>query len=205
VEDVGGRHDPGGFVTAVAGDVDVEVVPDTPGPVVDEGPLFGTEQPAEPPRPTVEFCGRRFPLRPQGVSLLALMRFAQAAKVQQQRRDAGDPDAGSEMDGLIDLYVLIRSCIDPAVWDEFEQHGIDEGAGAPELMAVIRDASQAAANRPTSLPTGSPGGRSTTAPSSAAGSSSLDTSPSAVVHRLEQRGRPDIGWAVQQAQQAQRG
>lgn len=192
-------------VPTMADLVDVEVVPDSnptptpaaPAPAAEEveaAELAALQQ-------TVEFCGRRFPIRPQGVSLLALMKFAAAAKRQQQRRDAGAPGAANEMDGLDALYALIRSCIDEGAWEAFEEYGIEQGAGADELMAVVRDAVQAAAERPTRPRSGSPAGLSTTGPSSAGGSSSLDMSSEAVQARLEAQGRPDVARVVQIARE----
>jgi hypothetical protein len=155
---------------------------------------------------TVELKGKRFPVRAEGVSLLALMKFATVAK-RQAALKAADPDRAGEqeMEGLAALYALLRSCIDPASWDQFEDHANDAGAGQEDLMRVVQQAAQAGA-RPTQLPSGSPGGRSTTGTSSAAGSSSPGSSVPMgsvdVQHDLEQRGRPDMAVVVMRAREA---
>jgi hypothetical protein len=147
--------------------------------------------------PTVELAGRRFPIREQGVSLLALMRFATVAKA------GGTSD---DMEGLAALYALLRTCIAETSWDAFEDHANQVGADGEALMHVVTDAVTAAAARPTRRPLPSPGGRSTTAPNSAAGSSS----PASPVRQgdprvqadLETRGRPDLALVVQRAREA---
>jgi hypothetical protein len=146
---------------------------------------------------TVEFLGKRFPVREQGVSLLALMKFATIAKRGKTSED---------MEGLAALYALLQSCIDPAEWQAFEDHANDTGADGEQLMKVVTDAITAAAARPTQLPSGSPGGQSTTGPSSAGGSSLLGSSARQgdvrVQRDLEARGRPDLGLVVKRAREA---
>lgn len=150
--------------------------------------------------PTVELQGKRFPVRAQGVSLLALMKFATVAK---------KGKTSDDMEGLAALYALLQSCVDPASWDEFEQHANDVGAQGEDLMGVVRDAVQALGSRPTQLPSGSPGGRSTTGTSSAAGSSSraasVPTGSRQVQEDLERRGRPDVALVVMRAREASTG
>lgn len=147
--------------------------------------------------PTVEFAGKRFPIREQGVSLLALMKFATIAK-------AGK--TSDDMEGLAALYKLLRSCIDEDSWEAFEDHANDVGADGEQLMRVVTDAITAAAARPTQQPSGSPGGRSTTGTSSAGGSSSPGSSirqgDRGVQEDLEQRGRPDLALVVKRAREA---
>jgi hypothetical protein len=162
----------------------VELVEDT---APDEAPVV----------PTVELLGARFAVREQGVSLLALMKFATVAK----RGKTSD-----DMEGLAALYALLQSCIDPAEWQAFEDHANDRGAQGEDLMGVVRDAVQAYAARPTQLPSGSPDGRSTTGTSSAGGSSSpaasVPTGSRQVQEDLERRGRPDIALVVAKAREA---
>lgn len=166
--------------------------------------------------PTVELQGRRFPIREQGVSLLALMKFATIAKQQaaSKQRTAADPaaQAAAEMEGLAALYALLRSCIAADSWDEFEDHANDVGAGNVELMHVVQGAVQAAAARPTRRRSDLPGGPSTTGTSSAAGSSSPGSSRPMYVQGdmrvqadLERQGRPDLALVVQRAREASTG
>jgi hypothetical protein len=147
--------------------------------------------------PTVELRGRRFHVREQGVSLLSLMRFATIAKKGLRTED---------VEGLVALYELLQQCVHPDEWDAFEQHASQAGAGGEELIGVVRDAVQAAAKRPTQPPPGSPGGRSTIAPSSAGGSSapgsSIRQGDPRVQAALEQRGRPDLALVVKRAGEA---
>lgn len=170
----------------------MSAAPLIPEPIVEY--VDDTPEPAAPA--TVELRGETFTVRPQGVSLLALMKFATLAK----RGLTTD-----NLEGLAGLYTLLRSCIADAEWDGFEDHATTVGAGGEELMAVVRDAVQAAAARPTQQPPGSPGGLSTTGQSSAAGSSS----PASFVQgdrrvqaALEQQGRPDLALVVKRAREA---
>jgi hypothetical protein len=156
---------------------------------------------------TVELRGRRFRVREQGVSLLALMKFATLAKRQAAKRQA-DPatSGGDDMEGLAALYALLRSCIADDEWDAFEDHANDVGAGSEDLMHVVRDAVQAAAGRPTQQLSGSPAGQSTTGPSSAGTSSGRGSyvrqGDPRVQHDLEARGRPDLALVVMRAREA---
>jgi hypothetical protein len=149
---------------------------------------------------TVALAGKRFPVREQGVSLLALMKFAVIAK---------SGKTSDDMEGLAALYTLLRTCIADDAWEAFEDHANHVGADGEALMQVVTDAVTAAAARPTQPPSPSPGGPSTTGPSSAAGSSSAASSPSAVrqgdprvQQRLEDQGRPDLALVVKRARQA---
>jgi hypothetical protein len=189
--------------------LDVEVVADSgPGaPAWDEP--GGHDEPA-PIERTVDLKGRQFPVRPEGVSLLAMMKFAtiakrHAAESKRQRQDPAEV-AQREMDGLAALYALLRSCVHPDAWEEFEEHANESGAGQEDLMRVVQQAAQAGSGRPTLPSSGSPGGRSTTAPSSAAGSSSVGSSirqgDESVQRRLELAGRPDVALVVKRAREA---
>jgi hypothetical protein len=148
---------------------------------------------------TVEFVGKRFTVREQGVSLLALMKFATVAK----RGKTSD-----DMEGLAALYSLLHSCIADDEWDAFEDHANEVGADGDALMKVVTDAVTAAAARPTRQPSLSPGGQSRTGTSSAAGSSSRGSSTPVrqgdvgVQRRLEEQGRPDLALVVKRAGQA---
>lgn len=161
----------------------VELVEDTPG----DAPVLAT----------VGLAGERFRVREQGVSLLALMKFATVAK----RGKTSD-----DMEGLAALYALLQSCVHPDDWQAFEDHANATGAQGEDLMGVVRDAVQALGARPTQLPSGSPGGQSTTGTSSAAGSSSRAASVPMgslqVQQDLERQGRPDIALVVKRAREA---
>jgi hypothetical protein len=169
---------------------------------------------AAPVVPTVELCGKWFRVREQGVSLLALMKFATLAKRQAAKRKelearGADPAAaagGDDMEGLSALYALLRSCIADDDWEAFEDHANDVGAGSEDLMHVVKDAVSAAAARPTRQLNGSPAGQSTTAPNWAGGSSapgsSIRQGDPRVQADLEQRGRPDLALVVVKARQA---
>jgi len=165
----------------------VELVPDSV-----EDPVL-TLAPAPDERPTVDLCGRPFPVAEHGVDLLALMEFAAAAKAGLRTED---------MDGLLALYDLLRSVIADDAWPEFRAHARTSHATGEELIGVVRSAVQVMAARPTRPPSGSPGGRSTTGTNSAAGSSSPVATGSVEVQRdLEVQGRPDLALAVKRARQ----
>jgi hypothetical protein len=159
----------------------VELVDDTPGQVATVVA-------------TVELAGKRFPVREQGVSLLALMKFATIAK---------SGKTSDDMEGLAALYALLRTCIADDAWEGFEEHANAVGADGDALMHVVTDAITAAAARPTQPPSPSPGGPSTTGPSSAEGSSSpVRQGDRRVQQRLEDQGRPDLALVVKRAREA---
>jgi hypothetical protein len=147
--------------------------------------------------PTVELAGQRFRVREQGVSLLALMKFATIAK---------SGKTSDDMEGLAALYRLLQTCIAEDDWQAFEDHANATGADGEALMHVVTDAVQAAAARPTQPRSLSPGGPSTTGGSSAGGSSSPASSyrqgDPRVQADLEARGRPDLALVVKRARQA---
>jgi len=183
----------------------MSAVPSIPEPVIDFEYVPDTEP--EVIAATVDLRGRRFRVREQGVSLLALMKFATLAKRQAAKREH-NPEAsgGDDMEGLAALYALLRSCIADDDWQAFEDHANDVGAGSEDLMLVVKDAVAAAAARPTRQLNGSPAGQSTTAPSSAAGSSppasSIRQGDMRVQADLEARGRPDLALVVKRAREA---
>lgn len=161
-----------------------------------------------PEPPTVELAGRRFHVRPQGVSLLGLMKFATIAK--HGIRD-DDPE------GLSAVYELLTTCIADDEWQAFEEHANRVGADGTDLQQVIAQAVQGSQRlreggaRPTQPVSGSPGGQPPTAASSAAGSSSPVSSDPIrmgdvrVQRRLEAQGRPDLALVVLQAREASTG
>lgn len=180
------------------GDVDLEHVDD-----VDDADDVDAVQ------VTVEYAGRRYAVR-ERVSLLPLMRFAVIAKqhaAQQHRRDdTPGADGQREMEALAALYQLLQQCIDPAEFDAFFDHAVEQGAQPEDLMPVVRDAITARAARPTQPPSRSPGGQSTTGTSSAGASSwrgsSVPMGSVDVQRDLEARGRPDLALVVHRAREA---
>jgi hypothetical protein len=70
--------------------------------------------------PTVELRGRRFRVRPQGVSLLSLMKFAV-----DREAAAATPTA---VEGMAALYELLQLVHRPDEWEAFEAHANDVGA-----------------------------------------------------------------------------
>jgi hypothetical protein len=189
---------------SAGGGLDVEVVPDSgPAPdVVDEAGEMAEWT------PTVELAGKRFPVADRGVPLLSQMKLATIAKRQQNRPPGAAPDMADEMEAMSIMYELVRSCITDEAWPEFEDHANAVGAGTSDLQHVIAQAVAARAGRPTQPSSGSPGGRSTTAPSSAGTSSAPGSSIPYVqgdirVQRLkEAQGRPDLALVVQRAREA---
>jgi hypothetical protein len=148
--------------------------------------------------PTVTLRGREFPIRQQGIGLLSLMKFATLAK-------RGKIDS-EDLEGLVALYDLLSSSIDPAAWPEFEAYANSIGASGEELIVVVKEAVQAKSARPTQPLSGSPDGQLHTGPSSAGDSSSPDsfvpTGSLAVQQQYEAAGRPDIAQAVKRAREA---
>jgi hypothetical protein len=178
---------------ANGGGLDVEIVPDSDPPAPEVEPL------------TVEFHGQRFPIRDAGVPLASMMELAVMAKRQQQ---GGDEAAAMEM--LVILHELLQLIITVDAWDAFWQHAKRVGADNDDFQAVIAQAVEARSGaRPIQPSSGSPGGRSTTAPNSAGGSSvpgsSIRLGDSRVQTSLEARGRPDLALVVQRAREASTG
>lgn len=154
--------------------------------------------------PTIELRGERFAIRPEGVSFMALMEFAVVAK--QQRTGA---KAVGEMDQILAIRNLLRSCIAADEWDAFVEHAIEVGAGSEELMGVLQQTIEAHAARPTQPSSSSPDGQPPTGTSSAGGWSSQGSSVPMgsieVQHELEAQGRPDLALVVKNARQATSG
>lgn len=132
---------------------------------------------------TVEFCGEQFALSPS-IGLMPLLKFAKISK----------GGAGSEdMDGLVAIYDMLEQCIAPEAWERFCQVATDRRVEAEELMAIVPKAIEVISNRPTSLPSDSPGGLSTTFTSGEGGFSDADRLRQA--EALEP-GRPDMAMGV---------
>ena len=165
----------------------VEIVEDTPAPA-----------------PTVTFHGRRFEVSDRPVPLLSLMKLATIAK--RQRQAGGVPNPADAEESMAILYELVRAMIADDAWPGFEDHANAVGAGEQDFQALIQQAVEARADRPTRPSFASPGGPPRTAPSSAAASSSPGSSvPQGsldVQHDLEDRGRPDLALVVKRAREA---
>lgn len=134
----------------------------------------------------VDFAGESFRTADR-IGVMPLMRFA---KVAQAGVDA------NEMAGLAAMYDLLEQCIDPADWLRFQAHADKVRADGDELMAVVKAVIEALSDRPTSRPSDSSDGPSTTSTSSLADSSSQ------VIVDFERKGRPQLAAQVLLAQQA---
>ena len=136
---------------------------------------------------TVALAGKPFRVA-EKVGGLALMRFAKTAQ-------AGVDS--NELAGLAAMYDLLRQVIHPGDWQAFEAHADEQRVGADELLQAVFDAMEAISGRPTSRPSVSSDGPSTTSGSSSGVSSS-------VVIDLERQGRPDLALIASQADASRR-
>ena len=165
--------------------------------------LTPDEPAAEQVVPTVELKGRRFPVSDRGVPLLSMMKLASIAKRQAQ---SGTADPADELESMSIMYELVRSVIADDAWPQFEEHANACGASVDDFQGLMGQATAARSRFPTQPSSGSPGGQSTTAPSSAAGSSSPAWSTPQgsidVQRRLEAQGRPDMALVVMRAREA---
>lgn len=141
----------------------------------------------QPEPTTVEFGGEQFRTADR-IGLMPLMRFAKIAKA---GVDADD------LEGLTSLYDLLEQCIHVDEWARFEKVADDTRAQGDELMKVVGDVFAALSARPTSLPSDSSAGQTSTPPKSV-----VDSSSQVVVQRLEDQGRPDLANIVLMAQKA---
>lgn len=118
------------------------------------------------------------------VALMPLMRFAQVAQ-------AGVDS--NEMAGLAALGDLLDKCIAPSDLAKFNRVATANDADGDDLMEVVKEVFQIITERPTSRPSDSSDGSSTTSESSAV----VYSSP---VTRLEKQGRPDLALLTRRAQ-----
>ena len=135
----------------------------------------------------VTFCDEQFGVADK-IGLMPLMRFAKVAK---SGADSAD------MEALAVMLDLLEQCIAPADWQRFQDTADKNRADGDELLKVVSDVFEVLAERPTSRPSDSSAGPSTTAPNSTAGS----YSPAKA--RLEDKGRPDLALMVLTAQEQQ--
>lgn len=134
----------------------------------------------------VEFHGEMFPLA-ERVSSLAIMRFARAV--------ANGADTET-MQGMAALYDVLQQMLDAEEWARFERHADAVRADTDDLLDFAGDALVALSARPTSRPSDSSAGPTTTEPSSTGGSSSR------VIARFEADGRPDLALLVTRTQES---
>jgi hypothetical protein len=148
---------------------------------------------------TVEFCGVDWRIG-ERVGLMPMLRYARVTKraMQRQRNQKTDDEAGGA--DLMEMYdatlSLLEQCVHPDEWDRFEQvtteHGVDhEGYMdfAGRVMAALTD-------RPTTRSSDSSDGPRIIEPSS------TDDSSSPVIHRLNDKGRPDLALMVRKREES---
>lgn len=138
------------------------------------------------PDRTLERWGQTFDLADK-IGLMPLMRFAHLA------RAGVDTD---DMEGLDAMYALLRQCFTAESWVAFEDAASRNLADGDELFGVVTDALAVMTARPTGRPSVSSDGSPSTSVKSA------DDSPSPVIDRLIDRGRPDLALIVSQAQES---
>lgn len=136
--------------------------------------------------PQLVFAGESFAVADR-IGWMPLMRFAVLAK------SGVDTD---DMEGLVAVHDLLRSCIAEQDWERFQAHA-DKIRAGEELLQVVTEAVALITSRPTSRPSDSSDGPPQTSGPSADGSGSPVTS---LVERLESQGRPSIAYMVEQAQ-----
>ena len=118
----------------------------------------------------------------------ALMEFSRAAR--------GGVDS-STLDGLAAMTDLLEEVIEPEDWRLFAAHVRAKHVQQAELLQVVFDAMEVITGRPTSRPSVSSDGPSTTNRNSSVVSSS-------VVIDLERQGRPDLALIASQADASRR-
>ena len=143
----------------------------------------------------VEFFGEQFRV-PQRINARIRQRIA-ALSAQGMELDENDPKAqklAQQAALLIDK--MVTGSVRPEDRERFEEVCDRECPSDEELMQFAMDVLAAASGRPTMQPSVSSDGPTIIQQSSEADSSL------AVIHRLEQAGRPDQAYIVQMAQEA---
>lgn len=138
----------------------------------------------------VEFFGERFAV-PARINQRLVIRFSRLA-AEGADTSAGDSSKANEAAILLDR--MVEQMVRPEDKDRFEDVCDRERPTDEELMEFIASVMKAVSGRPTSRPSDSSAGPTTTAPSSEPDSSSR------VIARLEEQGRPDLALVVAQAQ-----
>lgn len=132
---------------------------------------------------TVSFFGEDYEIA-EKIGLMPLMRFAKVAR--------GGVDSG-DIEALAVMLDLLEQCVAPHEWQRFQDAADKNRADGDELFAVITKVFEVLSERPTSRPTDSSAGPSSTEASSTAEVSS-------VLERMH--GRPDLAIAVVRAHEA---
>lgn len=127
----------------------------------------------------VEAFGDRFRVA-ERVGLMPLMRFAHLA-------DAGVDS--EDMSALAAMYDLLEQCFLAEDWARFQRAATKARADGEALMGVVKEAIQVISERPTSPPSDSLDGQTTTAPK-------FDSAPVSspevrLIRTLEASGRAD--------------
>jgi hypothetical protein len=129
----------------------------------------------------IQFCGESFAIA-ERIGLMPLMKFARVA------RTGAD---SADLESLAVMLDLLEQCIAPKDWQRFQDVADRERADGDQLFAVVKDVFEVLSERPTSRPSDSSDGPTSTGPSSTDEVSSV----------LELfKGRPDLGAAVVRAQ-----
>lgn len=132
---------------------------------------------------SVAFGGQDFEVTEPGT--MSLLRLAKLSK---RKADTED------IDSVVALYDVIRQSVSDEDWERFEELATETRADGEALLAFVNEAMVALADRPTSRPSDSSAGPSTTERSSEA------DSDSAVTQSLGNRG--DLKLIHQQARAA---
>jgi hypothetical protein len=140
----------------------------------------------------VDFFGEQF-AAPARMNSRLVIRFQRMAA---EGADTADVDEAKAREAAIMLDKMIEQSVRPEDRPRFEDVCDRELPSDEELMKFVADVLAAVAGRPTSRPSDSSDGPTNTRPNSG-GDSSL-----AVVHRLEERGRPDLALMVTMSQEA---
>ncbi len=137
-----------------------------------------------------EFFGERFAV-PQRINQRLIIRFGRLAA---EGADTAATNPAKANEAAILLDRMVEQMVRPEDKDRFEDVCDRERPTDEELMAFIADVMAAVSRRPTSRPSDSSAGPTSTPQNSA------DDSSSRVITRLEQQGRPDLALVVAQAQ-----
>jgi hypothetical protein len=145
---------------------------------------------------TVEFCGVDWRIG-ERVGLRPMMRYARVAKRQMQRaKSGGTSDGTDEIEALDATLSLLEQCVHPDDWEKFEQVTSAAGVDQEGYMDFAGRVMAQLADRPTGRSSDSSDGPRIIEPSS------TDDSSSPVIHRLNDKGRPDLALMVRKRQES---